>query len=363
MSNDLSQVSVLAGHFSWNVWSSLPAFTQATAAAAAAAAATADSLTVKTRDGKAASTRAKNPLFHIIHGLNINSAGTSVTANSTIDVQVWKQRKAPPSQSAPPTEQKHQHPPSCLIMGRHPVDRIISYYYQRCYHTTICQYHHRPISDLTNSELESFMFLYRSSVEKSSISRRVNKRADATEQVSVKLEEHQHTDDDISNNEKQVEENYDEKLLVLVDDGFLETTCRVLTNSKRTTGMIVSKYGDNSMSYDDVAFPLEVDVAVNISVSNMKHCVIGLLERWSDTKQVLSEWFPWIDLESHEPERKRMHLSDRMENKDNLKPEAFELLVKMNPCDMQVYDAMLERFDFQMEFIQTRKVVSSHFVF
>ena len=43
--------------------------------------------------------------------------------------------------------------PSCFIMGRHPIDRAISYYYQRCYQLESCIGYQRRINDLSVEEM------------------------------------------------------------------------------------------------------------------------------------------------------------------------------------------------------------------
>jgi hypothetical protein len=39
--------------------------------------------------------------------------------------------------------------PPCFVMGRNPVDRAISYYYQRCYNSSTCIGNNRRINDLS----------------------------------------------------------------------------------------------------------------------------------------------------------------------------------------------------------------------
>jgi hypothetical protein len=45
--------------------------------------------------------------------------------------------------------------PSCFVMGRHPVDRAISYYYERCYTAQSCVGFQRRVNSLTAEELET----------------------------------------------------------------------------------------------------------------------------------------------------------------------------------------------------------------
>jgi len=53
------------------------------------------------------------------------------------------------------------HPPPCFIMGRHPVERVISYYYQRCFREKGGPYYMKPLNSLSQIELEQFVESHR----------------------------------------------------------------------------------------------------------------------------------------------------------------------------------------------------------
>ncbi len=50
--------------------------------------------------------------------------------------------------------------PSCYIVGRHPVNRAISYYYQRCYNSSTCSGYQQRISVCSFSYLPFFLLLH-----------------------------------------------------------------------------------------------------------------------------------------------------------------------------------------------------------
>jgi hypothetical protein len=83
--------------------------------------------------------------------------------------------------------------PSCFVIGRHPVDRIISYYYQRVYGSYSSAFRYVPLSHLTIEEVESIL-----------------------------ITRHQEINKDHVN--------------VIVDEGIRNATCRALANKKLTTG-------------------------------------------------------------------------------------------------------------------------------
>ena len=82
-------------------------------------------------------------------------------------------------------------------MGRHPVDRVISYYYQRCYRSSTCPPRGRGLNSLLPSELESLVRTFR--------------------EVGV------------------VQQSTSE--WIVLDDGMADAACRALSGTRRTTGL------------------------------------------------------------------------------------------------------------------------------
>ena len=103
ISRNLSNVSVVAGHFFWDVWDDLP---------------TARTERVQDNDYD-------------------NGNGNSTMNDKKINFSEGKGNVM-----------KKRVPP-CFIMGRHPVERAISYYYQRCFESTACVGYRRRINELS----------------------------------------------------------------------------------------------------------------------------------------------------------------------------------------------------------------------
>ena len=192
--------------------------------------------------------------------------------------------------------------PHCIIMGRHPVDRAISYYYQRCYRVENCVGYKRKINDLTVEELLA---------------------------VTINL--------------RQGGLRSDNETVVIIDEGLENAACRALANEKATTGLLAG--------VDEISLPPPLSQkSIETALNNIQHCVVGILERWDDSKRVFKFWFPWLDF-TEEPDRKKMNLPGEKEKASDLKPELYELLIRLNNCDIQLYEKMLNIFDSQVSII------------
>jgi hypothetical protein len=221
----LSQISAIAGHFSWGVWSSLPSF------------------------------RPKN---------------------LSVDV------------------------PPCFIMGRQPVDRVISYYYQRCYMESSCEHYGKHMNDLSLEELRFMLYTFRQG--------------------------------------KKVSDHSDE--VVVVDEGMEDAACRAIINKKFTTGKTPFTIS--------IPPPLEQS-DIDLALKNSEKCVVGLQEDWQGTLRILQHWFPWVRQTSKE---KRMQLI-REESSSTLRHDLRALIEEYNRCDLALYEKMKQRFDLQIELIST----------
>jgi hypothetical protein len=218
-------VSVLAGHFSWGVWSQLPSMSRRTATTA----------------------------------------------------------------------------PPCFVMGRHPVDRVVSYYYQRCYGEPNCAHYRIPFNNLTRENLVSFVLSFRQAL---------------------------------------VKENGE---VVVVDEGTQEACCRALANRKTTSGLPVH----------EIKFPEPLTVSEEeFALGNVDHCVVGLQEEWASTKRVLEHWFPWIDT-GVKMKTERMNMSLDHESLEEIRPDLRATVEEMNVCDMRLYEKMRTLFEKQLSVIDS----------
>jgi hypothetical protein len=218
----LRNVSVLAGHFSWGIWSSLPSVDQ------------------------------------------------SITA------------------------------PPCFVMGRHPVDRVASYYYERCYREAQCPFYLTPFNDLTPENLTFFISFFRQGIQ------------------------------------------LDSGDLVFVDEGAQEACCRAMANRKVTSG--------RPLHDDDIPSALTL-LEEEAAIANVGRCVVGLQEEWTDTKRVFEHWFPWVDINADQNEK--VNRGRERESVSMIRTDLREVIERMNSCDMRLYEKMRSLFDKQLSVIES----------
>lgn len=193
-------------------------------------------------------------------------------------------------------------------MGRHPVDRVISHYYERCFNYANCDTYKVYMNELPLEQIEKHMTNYFLLMEKDG----------------------------------------EGGPLIFIDDGAAEASCRTLSDKKSISG----RQEDTVKMRPQI---LDVNETLKISINNMNQCVVGIVEQWSDTKRVINEWFPWIDIEGTESYGKRTTSEVlNKEKRHSLRPDILQLLLTLNACDMLLYEAMLLRFDTQMQYVNTK---------
>ena len=228
------------------------------------------------------------------------------------------------SPSPPSSSSEEGEVPHLLVMGRHPVDRAISYYYQRCYQVEHCRGYQRMINSLRPDELL---------------------------QIGLNERHGQYSPLDPSNN-----------TVILLDEGMSDASCRVLSGRRATSGYTRSLVGIDVDIEGEGKVPTTLSTpgplppeALQEAVRHLGQCVVGLQERWSDTLAVLQRWFPWMAA-SLDNDTRKMHLFSGKEDRYTLLPELKSVLESINQCDLALYEAMEQRFDRQMQVLEARFV-------
>jgi len=195
--------------------------------------------------------------------------------------------------------------PPCLVMGRHPVDRAISFYYQRCYGSPSCVGYKRRINDLSPEELKN---------------------------VALVEREGKYKEDNVT--------------MIILDEGMSDATCRALLNQKATAGKIVGK--------DEIVVPpMLSEDASDFAKTRLRKCVVGLVERMDETRRVVAEWFPWIR-NIFEEKQKLMQIYSNKETALELRKDLRDVLLEVNPCDMQLYEEMVRLFMTELEVLDIK---------
>lgn len=298
-SRDNSNLSVLAGHFDYYApYRSLPQCRQQPASASAERFATATAESSSSRWSK-----------HVL---------------ATVD---------PHSPTVPDTPQPSATcTVSCLTIGRHPVDRAISYYYQRFYQ------HPDKIRNRTaaaNSATTVAAGIAAAGVQNDGASaaevplnqRMINELTpEQLEMVALSTREG-------------MSSHFYPDIQVFIDEGMADGACSALLGLKYTSGQRAGP----------IAIPPEIPVSLYPRAhANLRQCVVGLQEQWNQTLQVLDHWFPWLDF-SENPGRKKMSIYSGLETRKSLRRELYDVLVALNPCDMMLYEEMQRIFTTQLE--------------
>jgi hypothetical protein len=212
-------------------------------------------------------------------------------------------------------DSRKEYTPPCLTIGRHPVDRAISYYYERSFKG----FDERIFNHLSVSEVIFFAF----------------------EVV---------TGDPI--------------FKVFLDDGPSNMMARAYSGIRNLTGMTYDWMNDSQMKVP--AHSIISAEECGLAYERLDHCVIGILEDMENTRQVLKHWFPWMQtFKSMHKYFKRdsfMNVVDTDKNKIDVKetrhtirPELREVLETANYCDMILYDRMKETFEKQLQVLNASR--------
>ena len=180
-----------------------------------------------------------------------------------------------------PLSRNHDTPP-CLVVGRHPVSRFISYYYQRCFNTPSCSGYRTPLNDMPVDLLKAYI--------------------STTRQVV--------TTDDEWRTQSGLDEKHLRRLYVMLDDGVSDAACRAMLprtfvedgdklRVRSGRGMVLDKYG--IFDEDSVAHSVSESEAPSISydapppltydqmdgaLNNVEKCVVALVEEWESSKDI-----------------------------------------------------------------------------
>jgi hypothetical protein len=156
-------------------------------------------------------------------------------------------------------------------MLRNPVQRAISYYYERIYPS-----YPVPISTLHPKELDTLLASF--------VRISDNSGADLREPIAGGAGS---TDVLLA--------NYLGREGTVMDEGPTNTLTRMFSGNNKRKGQPTSKiFSLNAGSKVD-SKRWELDkTTLDIAKTNLATCVVGMQEEWQPTVQVLERWFPWV---------------------------------------------------------------------
>jgi hypothetical protein len=235
------------------------------------------------------------------YDVNIDLSNLSIVAGH-FAWEVWKH--------LPAYQAKEKHPP-CLVIGRHPIERVISYYYQRCYQSYTCLGRNRTLNELSVEELSHLIQTARESVLAS---------------------------DNVTN--------------IISDEGMMDAACRTMVNQRLSSGRIVGQ--------DDLRIPDRLTVADHqLALQHIDQCIIGMVEDWNATMLIIHHFFPWIDFR-HNRDRKQMSVVKGKEGILSIRPDLAQVIIEHNPCDMKLHSRMIEIFEDEKNYLELIFDLSDH---
>jgi hypothetical protein len=225
--------------------------------------------------------------------------------------------------------EEREYVPPCLLFGREPVDRVISFYYERCYTKDGCPGQGRLINELSVAEFEYIVREYRT-VRKILI-----------DEKSL----------GISGNSTKRE------VAMIMDEGMSDAVCKTIANENISRGKILEFVAEP----DIVVLPPPgrplTDQAVATALSNVKHCVVGLLEDLPESKGIVNHWFPWLDFGEYTYRRTLLALGDMRSKAWDLRPELKDIIVRYNQCDIKLYETMVDIFNKERNVIHSKELL------
>jgi hypothetical protein len=212
------------------------------------------------------------------------------------------------------TRQRHMKKavaPPCLVFGRNPIDRVVSYYYERCFKTEGCIGKGRYINDLSAEELYKIVASYR--------------------QVR----------------------GLSDRIGIITDEGMSNAACRALANEEPSRGLQLQVIREPDIVVMPRLSPPLTAQASAAALRNIEHCVVGLLERLSESRKVVAHWFPWLDFGNYTI-RRTTFLYGEGKNVEALKirQEHIDVILALNDCDVKLHKKMEELFEKQMEVLR-----------
>ena len=131
------------------------------------------------------------------------------------------------------------------------------------------------------------------------------------------------------------------------DEGLADTACKMLCGLNVHKGRTPEQVAQHQQhqQQDPAAARSEVDAA--LALRRLGASVVGLTHRWEETKQVLRVWFPWLVFQ--DDVRGNTGHGGLAETRESLVASHRAAIERRNGCDLALYAAGLQQFERQLE--------------
>lgn len=234
--------------------------------------------------------------------------------------------------------------PSILVINRHPIERVISYFYQRCYDVPHCNSEGKLLRDWNDVELEKLILSYRAWYVDEDLQRLAYSLQRKYETIANSSLEYDGAEFEIvrrMNGDRKVE-------IVVIDDGMSDAACRAILNKKITTDIrLVVSDGSHVLPSP---IPL-TDVDIQEALRRIDHCVVGLQEHWEESIRVINFFFPWINFMNRFDYVKMPSSHRSLDSRASLPDKLLSIIETHNKCDFALYAKMRTVFAKQQELL------------
>lgn len=246
-----------------------------------------------------------------------------------------------------------RHLPGLLFVNRHPVSRVISQYYDRCFSFHQCNPLGKTFNELSSEELTRWMIRSRFSHKDDMLGDVISA---LREKYAVQAPQSIYEEKELKLLSA-IPDDYFE--MVIVDESLSDAACRMLLNQKKTSGVrlpmgqAVYDTGDRILNVTQAWKVQPINVSdYPMALKRLEHAVVGIQEQWEESVRVINHYFPWInfagDFNRIKLPSKNLKLPKNRETIHTLRSDLRDLIIQLNPCDMMLYEKSLEQMKLQL---------------
>lgn len=132
-----------------------------------------------------------------------------------------------------------------------------------------------------------------------------------------------------------------------MDDGISDAACRTLIEGQSLRGLKLNARG--GIGYlPNLPGPLSEE-KISEALRNIGECVVAVFEDWEETAEdIIRHWFPWMEFQRMTFVRKTFEKLDSSKAM-TMRSELVDAVMKMNKCDLLLYDKMRRMSKAQLE--------------
>ena len=128
------------------------------------------------------------------------------------------------------------------------------------------------------------------------------------------------------------------------DEGLADTACKMLCGLNVHKGRTPEQVQQEAAERKAAGHREEVDEA--LALRRLGLAVVGLTHRWEETKAVMKVWFPWLTFA--DDVRGNTGRGSLAETAAALRPSHRAAIEGANPCDIALYAAAVRQFEAQL---------------